>query len=123
MVESGPAVIKKATSKASTTVKASHFCARPGDKLERMKCCSSGTKVSVFTIGAPLRSRLLSYTFTRPAGTQKAFVPLRAHWLAPPGWTENGRNPSSEFQQGRARSEQALREASNPPEAKTIRRQ
>src|ERR1700704_2047193 len=52
MVESGPAVMKKATSKTSTTPRASRLCARLGDKLERMKCCSSGTTVAVFSIGA-----------------------------------------------------------------------
>ena len=55
-VESGPAVMKKATSKTSTTPRASRLCARPGDKLERMKCCSSGTTAAVFTIGATPRS-------------------------------------------------------------------
>jgi hypothetical protein len=56
MVESGPAVMKNATSKASTTARASRLCARPGDKFERMKCCSSGTTAVVFTIGATLCS-------------------------------------------------------------------
>jgi len=37
MVESGPAVMKKAASMASTTARASGLCTRPGDKLERMK--------------------------------------------------------------------------------------
>src|SRR5260370_542333 len=51
MVESGPtSVIKKATSKASTTARASLLCAWLGDKLERMKCCSSGRTAAVFTI-------------------------------------------------------------------------
>jgi hypothetical protein len=36
MVDSGPAVMTKATSKASTTVRASRRCARLGDKVERM---------------------------------------------------------------------------------------
>src|SRR6266481_3096509 len=54
MVESGPAAMKNATSKAITTARASRFCARPGDKLERMKCCSSGSTAAVFTIGATL---------------------------------------------------------------------
>src|SRR3979411_2864324 len=113
MVESGPAVIKKATSKASTTAKASHFCARPGDKLERMKCCSSGTKVSVFTIGAPLRGRLLSYTFTRPTGTQKAFVRLG---------TPEGQGRFRRTSASPSKSEQGVSEVSNPPEAGMIRR-
>src|SRR5258705_3218248 len=56
MVESGPAVMKKATSKAITTARASRFCVRPGDKLERKKCCSSGSTAAVFTIRATLRS-------------------------------------------------------------------
>src|SRR5207244_2701440 len=56
MVESGQAVMKKATSKASTTARASRLCPRLGDKLERMKFCSSGTVTAVFTIGATLRS-------------------------------------------------------------------
>src|SRR5258705_1011342 len=56
MLESIPAVMKKATSKTSTTPRASRLCARPGDKLERMKCCSSGTTAAVFTIGATPRS-------------------------------------------------------------------
>src|SRR3984893_12096456 len=57
MVESGPtSVMKKTTSKASTTARASRRCARPGDKLERMKCCSSGTTAAVFTIGGTPRS-------------------------------------------------------------------
>jgi hypothetical protein len=54
MFETGPTV--KATSKASTTVRASRFCPRPGDKLVRMKFCSFGTMVAVFTIGVTLRN-------------------------------------------------------------------
>src|ERR1700722_16965276 len=53
-VESGPAVMKKATSKASTIARASRRSARSGDKLERMKCCFSGTN-AVFNIGETLR--------------------------------------------------------------------
>src|SRR6266699_1537862 len=57
MVESGPtSVMKKASSKASTTAIASRFWARVGDKLERMKFCSSGSATALFTIGATLRS-------------------------------------------------------------------
>src|SRR2546430_16979301 len=52
MVDSGPAVMTKATSKASTTARARRRCARLGDKVERMKCCSSGTAAAVFAIGA-----------------------------------------------------------------------
>src|ERR1700731_1837707 len=48
--------MKRTTSKTSTTARASRLCARVGDKLERIKCCSSGTTVAVFIIGAPLRS-------------------------------------------------------------------
>src|SRR4029077_12322158 len=43
MVDSGPSVITKAISKASTMARATLLCARPGDRVERMKCCSSGT--------------------------------------------------------------------------------
>src|SRR6516165_4285892 len=52
MVDSGPAVVTKATSKASTTERARRRWARLGDKVERMKCCSSGTAAAVFAIGA-----------------------------------------------------------------------
>src|SRR5712671_7540766 len=53
MVESGPAVMTKATSKASATASASRLCARLGGKFERTKCCSSGTAAAGFAIGAP----------------------------------------------------------------------
>src|SRR5215813_13067619 len=52
MVDSGPAVMAKATSKASTTARARRRCARLGDKCERTKCCSSEA-AGVFAIGAP----------------------------------------------------------------------
>src|ERR1700681_660537 len=55
MVESSPSVVKKAATRASRTARASRLCAGLGDKLERMKCCPSGTTAAVFTIGAPLR--------------------------------------------------------------------
>src|SRR3984893_8737959 len=48
--------MKKATSKTRTMARASRLCARPGDKLARMKCCSSGTTAALFTIAATLRS-------------------------------------------------------------------
>src|ERR1700687_4666351 len=55
MLESGQAVMKKATSKASATARANRLCARPGDKPERIKSCSFGTTTAVFTIAATLR--------------------------------------------------------------------
>jgi hypothetical protein len=63
IVESGPAVIKKMISKASTTPNATRFCARPGVKLDSMNdgLPSSRTTVVlftiVFTIEASLRKR------------------------------------------------------------------
>jgi Tetratricopeptide repeat len=69
MAPSGPAVMTKATSKASTTASASRRCARLGDKVERMKCCSSGTATAVIVIGAiPRRgwsARNQSYSASR----------------------------------------------------------
>src|SRR5260370_16594024 len=53
MVESGPAVMTKATSKASATASASRLCARLGGKFERTKCCSSSTAAAGFAIGTP----------------------------------------------------------------------
>src|SRR5712691_2350618 len=52
IVESGPAVMTKAATKASTTARARRRWVRLGDKVERMKCCSSGTAAAVFAIGA-----------------------------------------------------------------------
>src|SRR5215510_4235348 len=61
---SGPKAIKaKTTNMPTTTTKASRLCAGPGDKLERMKCCSSGTTAAVFSTGVTLRSR--------PSGTSR----------------------------------------------------
>ena len=51
-----PAAMKQTISKASTTARASRFCSRPGEKLERMNCFPSRTTVVVFTVEAPLRS-------------------------------------------------------------------
>src|SRR5262245_52318332 len=69
MVDSGPAVMTKATSKASTTARARRRCARLGGKVERMKCCSSGTAAAVFVIGATPRrgwsARNQSYSASR----------------------------------------------------------
>src|SRR3981189_979535 len=48
--------MKRAASKRTPPARASRLCARLGDKLKRMKCCSSGTTVAVFTIGATPRS-------------------------------------------------------------------
>src|ERR1700694_4586996 len=53
--ERAPAVMKNATSNISATPSASRFCARLGDKLDRIKCCSSGA-AAIFVIGATLRS-------------------------------------------------------------------
>jgi len=55
IVESGPAVMTKAATKASTTARARRRWARLGDKVERKKCCSSGTAAAVFAIGATPR--------------------------------------------------------------------
>src|SRR3984893_19571466 len=51
MLDSGPAVVAKAASNASTTARARRPCARLGDKFERRKCFSSGTAAAVFAIG------------------------------------------------------------------------
>src|SRR5258706_3328248 len=59
MRESGPAVMKKATSKASMTARARCLCARVGGKLERTKCSSSRSTAAVLTIGASLRRAIL----------------------------------------------------------------
>src|SRR5262245_2668708 len=56
MPESRCAVINtKTANRPSTTVRASRFCAALGGNVERMKCCSSGTAASVFSIAATLR--------------------------------------------------------------------
>src|ERR1700716_2516305 len=57
MVESGPAVMIKAVTMASTTPRASRRCAKLGDKLDRMNCRPSGTTLVVISIGAPFRQR------------------------------------------------------------------
>src|ERR1700676_377919 len=58
MVESGPAEMTKAATKASTTVRASRFCARVDEWLDRMKFCSSERPAGIVTIGASLRAGL-----------------------------------------------------------------
>src|SRR3954454_21022711 len=86
MVESGPSVIRKATSKASTTAIASRLWARLGGKLERMKFCSSGAATAVFTIGASLRSgcnaRQEDYTASPLSSQAAAFDAISPHCTA-----------------------------------------
>src|SRR5207253_10221928 len=49
-VDRGPAMIRNATARNSTTPRASRFCARLGDKLEKMKSCSAGPATEVCVI-------------------------------------------------------------------------
>src|SRR5258708_14185306 len=84
MRESGQAMMKKATSKASTTAEANRLCARPGDKVERMKSCSFRTTTAVFTIAATLRSgwnarheaHTASPLLSHAASVRRHFCPL-----------------------------------------------
>src|ERR1700730_12328451 len=84
MVESAPSVMKKATSKASTTTRARRLCAGLGGKLARKKCRSSGTTAAVFTIGATLRSgcnaRHEAHTAS-PLSSQTASGRRRRGWI------------------------------------------
>src|SRR5262245_972843 len=52
-VENGPKLINaKRTTRLTMMARATHFWARPGDRLERMKCCSAKAAVSVLNIAA-----------------------------------------------------------------------
>src|SRR3981189_1945011 len=83
-VESAPSVINQATSKGGRGTGASRFCARMGDGLESMKCCSPGITAAGVTIGAPLRggwnarheAHSASPLLSQAASVRRHFCPL-----------------------------------------------
>ena len=59
-----------ATSKTSTTPRASRFCARLGDKLERIKSCSSGAAVFIIEGDSSQQMEHAAQSLNRVAGRQ-----------------------------------------------------
>src|SRR4029077_8519025 len=100
MLDSGPAVVAKAASNASTTARARRRCAKLGDKFERRKCCSSGTAAAVFAIGA---------TPQRVERTEPILFRVAALHMIPPGsqlthsatWSGRGQQTRAHHWRGR----------------------